>query len=136
MVHKPYESPSENSAQQQSDKREDQHQSGAEIPPFTSPSNNGQHALQTNSGGPAQDGGFDLDSLRLSQNFGSIIGVQKLLTTVPVRRPHRQEFIRVHPDELWRVQTAVLEVKEDRETYLVDRSLWSELTGEIVPKIP
>jgi hypothetical protein len=82
-----------------------------------------------------QSNGFDLESLRLSQDFASSVGVQKLLTTVPVRKPQGQEFIQVHPDEHWRLQTAVLELKEERETYLVDRSLWPELLGEVVPKM-
>ena len=29
----------------------------------------------------------------------------------------------------------MLELKEERETYLVDRGLWQELPGEIVPKV-
>ena len=78
---------------------------------------------------------FDPARLRLSQDFAANIGVKKALLTVPVRKPHRQEFVRVHPDESWRLETAVLELKDDRETYLVDPSLWSELLGEIVPKI-
>src|SRR5262249_48800525 len=55
--------------------------------------------------------------------------------TVPVRKPNRQEFVRVHPDPEWRLETAVLELKEERETYLVDPGLWADLPGEIVPKV-
>jgi len=77
---------------------------------------------------------LDPERLRLSQDFAANIGVRKALLTVPVRKPHRQEFVRVHPEESWRLDTAVLELKEDRETYLVDRSLWSELPGEIIAK--
>ena len=76
----------------------------------------------------------DLETLRLSQDFAGTVGVRKLLTTVPVRKPHRQEFVRVHPDESYRLPTPVLELKEDNESYLVDRTLWQELPGEIVPK--
>ncbi len=79
---------------------------------------------------------FDLSRLALPQNFGDMVGAKKLLTTVPVRKPHRQEFIRVHPGEDWRLQTGVLVVKEDRdETYLVDPSLWTILPGEIKRKV-
>jgi hypothetical protein len=78
---------------------------------------------------------FDLSKLRLSQNFHEILGVKKALLTVPVRRPSRQEFIRVHPGEDMCFHTAVLELKEERETYLVDRSLWQELPGEIIAKV-
>jgi hypothetical protein len=76
---------------------------------------------------------FDLERLRLSQNFADDLGVKKALVTVPVRKPARQSFIRVHPDEAYRLQTAILELKEDRETFLVDPTLWPELGGEITP---
>ncbi len=78
---------------------------------------------------------FDPARLRLSQNFAESVGVKKALLTVPVRKPGRQDFVRVHPDESYRLETAVLELKEERETYLVDPSMWHELPGEIVPKV-
>ena len=61
--------------------------------------------------------------------------MKKALLAVPVRKPNKQEFVRVHPDEAYRLETAVLELKEERETYLVERALWDELAGEIVPKV-
>jgi len=78
---------------------------------------------------------FDLDKLRLSQDFSANLGVKKALLTVPVRRPNRQEFIRVHPDADWRLETVILEVKEEREVYLVDKNLWGQLPGELIPKV-
>jgi len=74
---------------------------------------------------------FDLASLRLSQDFASAVGVKKLITTVPVKKPSKEWFVRTHPGLDYRLQTAVLELKEgDRETYLVARDLWSELSSE------
>ena len=61
---------------------------------------------------------LDLKRLRLSQDFGDQVGVHKRIITVPVRKPDRQWFIRIHPDETWRLETAVLELKDERETYL------------------
>jgi hypothetical protein len=90
------------------------------------------NANQSTNGG--QDP-FDPSYLRLSQNFAEMAGVRKLLTTVPVRRPHKQEFIRVHADDTYRLETPVLELKEDRETYLVSPDLWPELPGELTPKV-
>ncbi len=81
----------------------------------------------------AIDNPFALDRLRLSPNYGANLGVKKVLTTVPVRKPDKQWWIRVHPDEAWRIDTAVIELKEEGEIYLVDRSLWDGLTDEIVP---
>jgi hypothetical protein len=82
-----------------------------------------------------EDNPFDPTRLRLSQNFAESVGVKKALLTIPVRKPGRQDFIRVHPDESYRLETAVLELKEERETYLVASELWPELAGEIVPKV-
>ena len=78
---------------------------------------------------------FDPARLRLSQDFAATVGVKKALITVPVRKPSKQEFVRVHPDQAYRLETAVLELKEERETYLVEPSLWSELPSELTPKV-
>jgi hypothetical protein len=78
---------------------------------------------------------FDPSSLRLSQNFSEYAGVKKLLTSIPVRKPLKQDFVRVCPDPAFRLETMVLEVKEDNETYLVVQDLWSELQNELVPKV-
>src|SRR5215469_9481473 len=80
------------------------------------------------------DDAFNPERLRLSQNFGNLIGVKKVLTAVPVRNPDRQSFIRVHPSPTYRIETAVLELKAERETYLVEPSLISDLPGEVIPK--
>src|SRR5262249_56358847 len=50
---------------------------------------------------PAPDP-FNPTNLRLSQSFVETAGVKKLLTTVPVRKPSRQDFVRVHPDPAYR----------------------------------
>ena len=73
---------------------------------------------------------FDLASLRLSQDFAAAVGVKRLITTIPVKKPSKEWFVRTHPDPAYRLQTAVLELKEDRETYLVAPSLWAELASE------
>jgi len=80
---------------------------------------------------------IDLNRLRLGQNFADQIGVKKQLLVVPVRKPDRQSFIRVRPELEWSFTTATLTVKEERgsETYIVDRSLWDTLPGELVPTL-
>lgn len=60
----------------------------------------------------------DLTALRLDQSYADTVGVKKLLTTVPVRRPHSQEFVRTHPE--FRLSgAAIIELKDDRESFLV-----------------
>jgi hypothetical protein len=74
---------------------------------------------------------FDPAALRLSQSFADTVGVKKLLTTVPVRKPSRQDFVRVHPDPSYRLTpAATIEVKEDREVYLITPKMAQALPGE------
>ena len=75
---------------------------------------------------------FDnLSGLRLDQSCADTVGVKKLLTTVPVRKPNRQDFVRVHDDPRYRLTpAAVIEVKEDREVYLVTPEMAQALPGE------
>ena len=74
---------------------------------------------------------FDPAALRLDQSFAETVGVRKLLTTVPVRKPNRQDFVRVHADPAYRLTpAAIIELKDDREVYLVTPHMASELPGE------
>ena len=75
--------------------------------------------------------GFDLESLRVSQDFVKDSGVKKLLTTVPVRKPNRQDFVRVHHDSSYVLDTMLLNLKEERETYLVAPSFREEIPQEL-----
>jgi hypothetical protein len=74
---------------------------------------------------------FDLANLRLDQNFAETVGVKKLLKTLQVRKPGRQDFIRVHPDPTYRDNVAVIDYKVDREFYVVTPAVAKELPGEI-----
>lgn len=76
---------------------------------------------------------FDPVRLRLSQDFASSIGVKKVVTTVPCRKPNRHEYVRVRPGEGWRLETGIFEDKINRENYLVEPALWSELLDELHP---
>src|SRR6185436_6150304 len=76
---------------------------------------------------------FDPVALRLSQDFGSSIGVKKVLTVVPCRKPNRHEFVRVRPGEDWRLETGLFEDRINRDLYLVRRELWDELAGDVYP---
>ncbi|MGH7138677.1 MAG: hypothetical protein ACREHD_23270, partial [Pirellulales bacterium] len=73
---------------------------------------------------------FDPASLKLTQDFNASAGVKRALLTVPVRKPAKEWFVQCHPEESYRVQTCVLELKEDRELYLVAPALWPELATE------
>ena len=77
---------------------------------------------------------FDPAALRLDQSFADSVGVKKHLMTIPVRKPNRQDFVRVHPDPDYRLTpAAIIEVKEDREVYLVTPNMAQDLPGEFAP---
>lgn len=69
---------------------------------------------------------FDPENMRISQDFKP--GVEKALLTIPVKKPSKEWFIRVHPT--WRVETYVIELKEEREIYYVNPALVPELGCE------
>jgi hypothetical protein len=76
---------------------------------------------------------FDPSNLRLDQTFTDGTAVKKLLTTIPVRKPNRQDFVRVHADPLYRLSpAAIIELKDDRETYFVSPALAPDLVGELI----
>jgi hypothetical protein len=75
---------------------------------------------------------FDLANLRLEQNFAETVGVKKLLRTVPVRKPNKQDYVRVHPGADYRANVPVIELQEDRELYVVSgKDLLAELATEV-----
>ena len=77
---------------------------------------------------------FDLDSLRVSQAFPETAGVKKLLLTVPVHKPNPQDFVRAHPSDQYRADLPIIELKDEREEYIVGANLRGELVGEFVVK--
>jgi hypothetical protein len=78
----------------------------------------------------ASDDPFDLEKLRVDQDFLETTNVKKLLTTVPVRKPGQQDFVRVHPDTNYRNLMAFIELKEDREVYAVNLKTVPDLQSE------
>jgi hypothetical protein len=77
-----------------------------------------------------EDDPLDLSKYRLDQSFTETAGVKKLLTTVPVRKPNPQDFVRVHAGEDYRDDFALIELKDDRENYLVQPLIAREIPGE------
>jgi len=91
-------------------------------------------AMQPNTEQQASPDPFNPTNLRLSQSFVETAGVKKLLTTVPVRKPSPQDFVRVHPDPAYRENFPIIELKDEREEYIVVAELVPALVGEFVTK--
>ena len=56
---------------------------------------------------------------------------EEALDDSPVRKPNRQDFVRVHPESSYVLDTMLLNLKEERETYLIDPSLRGGITREL-----
>ena len=80
--------------------------------------------------GPEDDDPFAPEKLRVSQDYLATANVKKLLATVPVKRPGPQDFVRVHSDTAYRALMAFLELRDDRETFLVNLAAVPELQPE------
>jgi hypothetical protein len=77
---------------------------------------------------------FNPAALRLDPSYAESVGVRRLLTTVPARKPNKQDFFRVHPDPLYRLTpAAIVELKDDHEIYLIAPTIAQQLPGEFVP---
>ena len=76
---------------------------------------------------------LDLEKLTLPQDFQNMPGAKKLYINIPVRKPNKTEFFRVLDDEKYTIQAAIIELKEEGETYLIDQELMVDLSEFIVP---
>ncbi len=101
--------------------------------PSTPPSRKSTAKKTADQGNQLAD--LNLSDLRLSQNFADQAGVKRAILTIPVRKPPRQTFVRVRPGEEWRYPTLLLNLKEEREIYLVHPSLTAELGRELTPTV-
>lgn len=79
---------------------------------------------------------FDPAALRLSSDYSEGLGVKRLITTIPCRKPNKTEWFRVRPGEEWRLTTLVLETDGvDRRTYLVSPTLRDQIADNLAPAL-
>lgn len=75
---------------------------------------------------------FNIEALRLSPDFEQSLGVKRLITEVPARKPRPQEWVRVHPDAAYRGNFSVILWKETGDYYLVSPTLAHDLSNELI----
>jgi hypothetical protein len=73
---------------------------------------------------------FNLEALRLPQTYQDI-AVKKRLTHVPLRKPGKFDFVRVHPEYFF--ETATIAPDDDSGIFVVDRRLWDAVSGVAAP---
>lgn len=74
---------------------------------------------------------FDPAALRMPEALVAGGGAQKQLIVLNVQKPPRQAFVRVNPDLALRNRMALLELKDERETYAVTPSVGAAIPGEV-----
>ena len=74
---------------------------------------------------------FDPAALRISSGFAADGGAEKLLLILPVQKPNKQSFVRVHPSPDLRIRIAVLELKDEGETYVVVPAVAEQIPSEV-----
>jgi hypothetical protein len=72
-----------------------------------------------------------LSRLRISQDFGGKASTKKLVTTIPIRNPKKNEFVRVHPTMRPMLVRTLL---DEQLTFLVTKDVADSLPGVVVAK--
>ena len=72
----------------------------------------------------------NLSTLRLNQDFAASLQLSRPLRTVPVRKPPKDGFVRVHPNRDFHFETNVIQLREEGEIFLVAKDLWPDLASE------
>lgn len=76
---------------------------------------------------------FDPAALRIDSTTNASLGVERPILVVPVRKPDRQMFFRVHPSPDMRIDCHIIELQNEREIYLVTPHIAAMLPGETKP---
>jgi hypothetical protein len=76
---------------------------------------------------------IDIESLTLEGDVTYAIAVEKVFDRIPIRKPSKQDWFRIHPDPLLTWNAVVIELKEDNEYYIIPKQLRQALFGEWVP---
>src|SRR5208337_410067 len=74
---------------------------------------------------------FDPENLRLSQSFVEATGVKKHLKSIPVRKPNKQDFVRVSRT-LRLERAAMIYLEEEREWNLVQPSIAPLIESDMI----
>lgn len=73
---------------------------------------------------------YSPETYKLAPTLTAAAGVVKVLTDLYVGPPLKQWFVRRHPDAAYSLSTYVIELRDEREEYLVLPHLWPDLMGE------
>ena len=77
------------------------------------------------------DDEIDLENFTYREDFATTIKLQGETTFVPVRRPDPQSWVYISSKPELRATVAILELKQQRETYLVRPEIAASLNGDV-----
>jgi hypothetical protein len=80
---------------------------------------------------PSTPDPFNVSALRLNNIITDEVGTQKILAHVRVGKPDKQSFFQLNPDPDYRIMMAILELKDENETYAVLPDIAVQFPGEI-----
>jgi len=80
-------------------------------------------------------GKTDFSKFRLPTNSPGMPVAQKVLTHVPVGKPSKQKFVRVHPDESYHFECALLKLEDDDRPYLISPDIAHAVAQDLKQKI-
>ena len=73
---------------------------------------------------------FDPATLRIDHTSEQALGVERPLINVPVQKPSKQSFFRVHRSLDMRLDVCIITLESENETYLVTPQMAAKLPGE------
>ena len=68
---------------------------------------------------------------RMASDSLTNIETEKLITHVPVGKPNKQKFVRVHPDQAFWFECAILKLEDEQRTFLVTPEIASLIVQDI-----
>lgn len=74
-----------------------------------------------------------IESVRFRQDFDVKATSKRAIVSVPVRKPDKKWFVRVHPDINWQVELALME--DGREQYIVTPAVFDEVADVTKPSL-
>jgi hypothetical protein len=81
------------------------------------------------------DDEIDIAKFAYRDNFSAADKLAGEVTFVPVRPPYRQSWVYISSDPAMRATVAILELKQQRETYLVKPEVALSLDGEVTNRL-
>lgn len=73
----------------------------------------------------------DLAGIRLNGARLIAVSAEKMLLTIPIRKPGKHEFVRVRPGSSWTFPAAILEVKDEGQSFILTQNIVSAHASDV-----